>query len=397
MLGRKDEWFRVRLPDAKIGWINSSLVQERLVVTGRGVRVRASASSSSLAVGTAKIEEEVGKIQEDGNWYEVQFKSGKTGWISKRYLRSKLISVGQVGERTVDYSESEVVTDEQPEPGPTTEVSTPVAEVAERIAAQPNHYAAGLRHERAGEYEVALWSFEEVLRHNPDQLSARVHAALAHKQLLEYEAALEDLYHAVEVSGGRRDLYMHIGEVYRLRGMPDSTAKYKRLYRGGASPEQEAAHGAVDEFEWSANSIWIYVGGVGGAIALGALFVVLMRRQRVPSKFDRNFKDSRTRRTRGQINAAEESELDHQIQEKWRELKESSDLFARSSDPTGVEENGLEDGHLDQLVSHLETLRQSLEMQDDRAQIYADIVRLQNQKIEAMTEEVRLLRRGRGR
>jgi hypothetical protein len=41
----------------------------------------------------------------------------------------------------------------------------------------------------------------------------------------------------------------------------------------------------------------------------------------------------------------------------------------------------------------VEGLRQTLEGQDERARIYADIVRLQNMKIEAMAEEVMRLRK----
>ena len=46
------------------------------------------------------------------------------------------------------------------------------------------------------------------------------------------------------------------------------------------------------------------------------------------------------------------------------------------------------------ILDQVEDLRKALDMQDERARIYADIVRLQNMRIEVMNEEVRMLRRG---
>ena len=49
-LGRKDEWFRIRLPDGGEGWIHSRLVREIVVVIGDGVRLRQAGSTSAPTV-----------------------------------------------------------------------------------------------------------------------------------------------------------------------------------------------------------------------------------------------------------------------------------------------------------------------------------------------------------
>ena len=96
--------------------------------------------------------------------------------------------------------------------------------------------------------------------------------------------------------------------------------------------------------------------------------------------------------TQGRVTAAEDKELDRQIEDKWRELRESADLFAAPASPPAGEG---EEANLNRLLDQVESLRRGLDLQDERARLYADIVRLQNMKIEAMREELRL--RGRRR
>ena len=48
---------------------------------------------------------------------------------------------------------------------------------------------------------------------------------------------------------------------------------------------------------------------------------------------------------------------------------------------------------MEQVLGQVAALRKALEAQDERADIYADIVRLQNAKIDAMERELAMLRR----
>jgi hypothetical protein len=102
-------------------------------------------------------------------------------------------------------------------------------------------------------------------------------------------------------------------------------------------------------------------------------------------RFEKVWDEESQQARQGKATTEEEAELDLQIDTRWRELKESTGTFATSqSTGEGV------DGILDQV----EGLRRTLEGQDERSRIYADILRLQNMKIDAMTEEIARLRKG---
>ena len=84
----------------------------------------------------------------------------------------------------------------------------------------------------------------------------------------------------------------------------------------------------------------------------------------------------------GRATTEEEESLDRQIDEKWGELRQGAGSFA----------DGGEEAEVDGILDKVDGLRQTLDGQDDRNRLYADIVKLQNMKIEAMTEEIRRLR-----
>lgn len=49
---------------------------------------------------------------------------------------------------------------------------------------------------------------------------------------------------------------------------------------------------------------------------------------------------------------------------------------------------------MNRILGQVEELRTTFDMQDETARIYADIVRRQNMRIEVMSAEARMLRRG---
>jgi tetratricopeptide (TPR) repeat protein len=176
------------------------LVQERLVVTGNGVRFRESGSSSSRALGITSRNDVVGKIRQQGNWCEVELATGATGWISHNYLRPLDVSLVQgstTNEKPADDqapgSGADLTSENETEPEPAAE-SGAARTAEEHLEVVPNHYANGLRYESDGNYAAALESFEKVLEADPDKVTARRRAALAHRQLGNLDAALEHLY-----------------------------------------------------------------------------------------------------------------------------------------------------------------------------------------------------------
>ncbi len=399
-LGRKDEWFRISLPDGREGWVHSRLVREIVVVTGEGVRLRVAGSTTAPTVATAAKGEELGKVGEQGNWFEIALADGGRGWIWKELVQVKTIrtAVAKAPEEQEAEIRPEAVAQEEAEP------------IVEEVVAPPpvlrrNIYAEGLQHAAAGEYQLALDLFNDVLDTKPDHLDALIHAARAHKHLGVYDRALDRLYQAMTLGEGRRDIYVTLAEVYRLGGVPDSSAKYLALFRGekwekpqtvgqDKQPEQE------DEMPLGA--WWIYSAGFVGALLLlaGGWVVVRLRRPRA-AKSAKEGKEQGAKAAKGKFakemrqswgtgtsGSGEEVELERQIQEKRADLRQSSAAFLG---PNALGEG--EDAHMEQMMGQVETLRGALDAQDERAHIYADIVRLQNAKIEAMEQELELLRR----
>ena len=276
-----------------------------------------------------------------------------------------------------------------------------------------NPYAEGLQREAGGDYRGALEHFEEVLAQAPGHLNALFHAAQAHTRLRQYDEALVKLYRALDKSGGRKDIYLTLGEVYRRQAQLDSARKYETLFAGGVvdvdlpvetAPEASEEKGAStpDELPW----LLLAIAGSGFAVIVAVVAWVRLRgsadgrtgqaeakatqkEKKSSGKFARALQQEGDEASQGKATAEEEVALDRQIDDKWRELKQSAQLFAPGEEGSGEDEQG----NLDRILDNVESLRKALDMQDDRARIYAEIVRLQNMKIESMSEEVRLLRR----
>lgn len=404
----KNEWLHVRMSDGRDGWVHSALVQERLTVEGRGVRMRAAASTSAPALTMVSKGTELTKLREQGNWLEVSLPNGKSGWIWKKLVRDKIVTYEGVRAASTPVEKPQPKPS-KPEPVPTAAPPPPVVETATPAVVRANPYAEGLKFEEKGDYRSALGKFEDVLKEDPDNVSALAHAATAYKQMGAYDEAVENLNLARDKSSGRRDILLELGEVYRLKGFTDSTRKYQALFRGESwVPEPKIVQKReTPKPQPEDDTSWIYVGIGAVALALVAVAAVLLRRPRKPKArpvakkapakesgegFSRKLEES-TAQEASRIAPGSESEIDHRIKEKWEELKQGNEGLMGSAS-TAPNREGTENDHLDQLVAHLDVLRQAMEMQDERAQTYADLVRLQNMKIEAMNDEIRLLRRG---
>ena len=385
-LGRKDEWFRIRLPEGGEGWIHSGLVQEIVVVTGDAVRLREAGSTNAPMIATASKDDELGKVGERGNWYEVALPGGDRGWIWKELVQPKAFLLPA----PTPVEESVV------EPAPLVEES--VVESAPPVV-RSNPYADGLVRAAAGEYEEALALFNEVLADNPTHADALLRAAKAHEQLGDLDHALDRLYQAVAVSEGRIDIYVTLAEVYRQAGVPDSAAKYLALFRGEKweRPEVTAPPESEPEGDMPVEAWWIYaLGCLVAVIVLGGVVIALRMRvgdevskepvaKPAKGKFARQMRQSKAAPA---VGGGEEAELERQIQQKREDLQQSSAAFLG---PNALGEG--EDAHMEQVLGQVAALRKALEAQDERADIYTDIVRLQNAKIDAMERELAMLRR----
>ena len=420
-LGEKDEWRRIRMADGREGWVHAGLVQERLVVTGNGVRIRAAGSTAAPGVAMASAGDELGRLGERGNWIEVSLADGKRGWIWNRLVRAKEIAISPAPASATNLPPSEgepfiiEVEATAPPPAPAVEapdpepVQEPPAEevidlVIDPEAVRSNPYIEGLQQELEGDFQAALASFEKVLEEDPLHLNGLLHAARAHKLLNEYALARQKLYRALELGTRRREIFKELGDVYRLNGEPDSAQKYQALFKGeewspqaGGAEEKEGG----EESGWPIGDVlWIYALVVVATSVLLAVLILLLRRQKGTgqkepavdkSKFAQTMRDTDERPTAA--GAGEVAELERQIEEKRAELRASAGAFPDADGADGETAEGLEEQQLEQILGQLGALRSALEMQDERARIYADILRLQDMKIEVMARELQIRRR----
>ncbi len=408
-VGRHAGWIQIQMVDGGQGWVHGQLVLARFVVAGQGVRLREGPSTGRSSVTMLFRGQQVDRIgAEQGGWTQIRIADGRTGWLATRFLRPK---TSEDATPQPEVAAEPAVTPDTPVPDLEFE-----PEVLTRV--QRNPYAEGLQREVGGEHRAALEAFEEVLVEEPSNVNALFHAAKAHRHLGEYDGALEKLYRALDVSGGRRDVYLTLGEVYRLQARPDSAEKYQALFRGepwppaqppprmvgavaeGAPPAQETEEAEAEADGNPLDGPWVLIGfaGVGLLALTGVVWWVVNTSQKRPAdarpkaaaaekeagggKFSQVWEKEVDQAGQGRATTEEEESLDRQIDEKWGELRQSVESFTE----------GGEEGEVVGILDQVDGLRQTLDGQDERNRLYADIVRLQNMKIEAMTQEIRRLR-----
>ena len=151
------------------------------------LRLREAGSTNAPMITIVIKGDDLVKLGERGDWYEVALIGGDRGWIWKELVQPKAF----FSPAPTPVKESVV------EPAPPVEES--VVESAPPVV-RSNPYADGLVRAAAGEYEEALALFNEVLADNPTHADALLRAAKAHEQLGDLDHALDRLYQAVAVS-----------------------------------------------------------------------------------------------------------------------------------------------------------------------------------------------------
>lgn len=98
VLEKGEKWSKVQLKNGKIGYIHNSFIggassEGSGETSGTGAtitaevsaNVRAEASAKSKVIGWAMKGDKVTILEKSGNWYKVQLKNGKTGYIHSNY------------------------------------------------------------------------------------------------------------------------------------------------------------------------------------------------------------------------------------------------------------------------------------------------------------------------
>ena len=384
-VAQKDEWNQIRLPDGRLGWLHGNLVREIWTVTGERVRVRTAGSTEAPTAAIVEQGSELALIGRAGRWLEVEMLSGERGWIWKELVKPLDFIGTNDGEASKNEAQIVAVASED------TVVQNDEATVSNSLPEGSilNPYAEGLQRFGDGDYAGALAAFEQVLADDPGHIRALLHAARAHRELGQYDAGIEKLYRAAGQGEGHREL----AKMYRAIGVSDSAAKYNALARGVVWTQVADEDVEITQKEGPEVWVWSVLAGVAAVICLGLIFFVRgLRRKKqgivdeTPrSKFARAVEKARPQDiSKG---SGEEKTLERQIEEKRSALRASAAAFAPPS------EQANEDVLMDGLLGQVDTFRQALEAQDERAKMYAELVRMQTQKIEILEQELQLLRR----
>ncbi|MEE3235460.1 MAG: SH3 domain-containing protein [Candidatus Latescibacterota bacterium] len=351
---------------------------ENLIRTDRPkVRVRADATVQSPQIAELSAGEIVEKVGKKDEWYEIILPDGTTGWVNS-YL---MLDVNEISTQDIDIVSEDTLISEKG--------TTPLLKLEEGLQRHP--YAEGLEYEKHGDFHRALTYFEQVLDDEPGHIKSLLHASEAHIELEQFQEAREKLYRALEQGEGAQEL----SRLYKGLGWPDSARKYEMIAKGEDWIFQDQTFSKSSITEIPVYKEWESVIAAVVISFMGTLLLVLFiwrkkrgrhsrERGRLYSKFSSALKDASMSPNSGD---GEIRELDRRIAEKREALRANSKVYSETVG-SDLDEKDLANS----VDSQLKALVNMLQAQDERAQIYVELNRLQMEKIKEMEREIDLLR-----
>lgn len=103
VLEEKNEWYKVRLSNDKIGWVASWLVNNTEIsaatntigtITGEQINIRSESSTDAEIIGTATKGTELTVLFQENGWTQVQYNQ-QVGWVSSKFVE---VTAGSVQE-----------------------------------------------------------------------------------------------------------------------------------------------------------------------------------------------------------------------------------------------------------------------------------------------------------
>ncbi len=391
LLGKQGNWYQVILSDGREAWVSSTyaeadVARDLLEVRPSRANVRKSATTSSAKIGAVAQGDMLRLVRERSNWYLAILPDGRQGWIRE----------DMVVRRPVDPSA-------EPEaPGPPPVARSEPAEVKPAPEEKPpppekpeprvDFYQRGLDYAAEGRIDEAIEALQKAVEARPEDGAVHFELAKLLKQKGDSRQALTHFRKALKGQPPRAEATFYIKAM--LKAEADSSA-------GEVDPEMAAAE---------ADSVWMESLLEGATyllpgLALGSLvFIVglgLIYRRRRASRLDRPV--YRRRKPDAGFDAVlkyavEKRPLLRSIEEAERKqaemdeaLKQRFDAFAKEGPSGGPKLPGV--ASTEALLKRVEDLRQTILNQEERAQIYADLVVLQNEKIGALDEEIDALKK----
>ncbi len=107
-LEKQDNWYKVRLPSKRIGWIREDLLREtpNQMITNDRVNVRMGPGTVYQVIAQVEKNTPVTIIGEQDNWFRIKLADGRIGWIRKDLVSYSYYPTSSSGQPTYDSSVS---------------------------------------------------------------------------------------------------------------------------------------------------------------------------------------------------------------------------------------------------------------------------------------------------
>jgi len=390
-LDKRNGWYQMLLPDGREAWMSGRYAEEvvardLLEVTKPVVNVRSSASTAARQVDTAKQGEMLSMLRELNGWFQVILPNGTSrGWVRNDMVIRHPLS-------PLEKTQTSVTTADSAPEEKKLEPPKPKA---------VDYYKEAKDLVDDGKMDEAIEAYKKALEAKPDDASIHFDLGKAYKQEKQLDEALTHFRRARQL-GGRDEAKFFIEDILKMRAAEEA-AKATPVGDDGVvdGVGEDDGEPVLEGEPFDVASLlvvlpWVMVGGGVFVVVLG--FVVWRRRQALKP-------DQPTFRRRKQ-DAGFDSVLKYAVEKRplFRTIEEAERkrldldeaLQQRLAAFGGVEGQSprLPSGESSEaLLKKIEDLRRVIVNQEERAQIYADLVVLQNEKLAALDEEVDALKK----
>lgn len=381
-LDKQGGWYQVLLPDGRNAWMSGRYAEEveardLLEVIKATVNVRSSPTTASRRVDTVKQGDMLSLLRERNGWSYAVLPDGKRGWLRNDMIRRLPLS--------------------PPEPEQSAPVETPPpVEEAKPEPPKEDHYQNAKDLAEGGQANEAIEAYRKALEDSPNDSNIHFDLAKLFKQENRLDEALTHFRRARQL-GGRDEAKFYIQDILKEQSQASQNAKAESDDASGDEVEEIDPIEEGEPFDVASVLVILPWVAVGGVIFVGVLGLVVWRRKKALQP------ESPTYRRRNQDAgfdsvlkyAVEKRPLFRAIEEAERKRSElDENLQQRLAAFGGENTPRLPSGESsDALLKKIEDLRQVIVNQEERAQIYADLIVLQNEKLSALDEEIDALKK----
>lgn len=382
-LDKRGGWYQILLPDGRNAWMSARYAEEEVArdlveVTKATVNVRSSPSVGSRKVDTAKRGNMLSLIRERNGWSYVLLSNSKRGWV-----RNDMVVRHPLAPPEVKKEVPKPVEQKKPEPPKTT---------------SSEYYKNAKDLVEMGKVNDAIEAFKSALEGKPKDANIHFDLAKVYKDENRLDDALTHFQKARQL-GGRDEAKFYIEDIIKLRAAAAKESEPSEAVpvvddNGDGDVEEMVEEDGVDTGSMIALLPWVLVGGV---TFVGVLGLVVWRRRKAMKPDQPNYR--RRNQDAGFDSvlkyAVEKRPLFRAIEEAERKRAELDEtLQQRLTAFGGSEGPRLPSGESSEvLLKKIEDLRKVIVNQEERAQIYADLIVLQNEKLATLDEEVDALKK----